>query len=94
MMFLDTLPHLLYAVSVKVSLNLPFVCCPGLPEASLQLTLADFVLSLMPGPEGTVLFFSKHIDVCWHLLLLVWIYLNLSGHCDGANTVFDVAELS
>lgn len=63
-MFSDPLPHLLYVVSVKVSLNLLFVCCLGLPDASLQLTLSDFVLSLMSRPEGTVLFFSKHIDVC------------------------------
>lgn len=33
------------------------------------------------------------INVCWHLLLLVWIYLNLSVHCDGANTVFDMGKL-
>lgn len=64
MMFLDPFTHLLYIVIVKVSLNLPFVCCLGLPDASLQLTLADFVVSIMPGPEDTVLFFSKHIDVC------------------------------
>lgn len=63
MMFLDALPHLLYIIRVKMSLNLPFVCCLGLPDASLQLTFADFVLSLMPGPEDTGLFFSKHIDV-------------------------------
>lgn len=65
MMFLDPLPHLLYIVSVKVSLNLPFVCCLGLPDASLQLILADFVLSLMPGPEGTVLFLLlMSVDIC------------------------------
>ena len=73
-------------------LNLPLICCLGLPDASLQAGSGHAVMYHISRPEGSVPLLQQGLDVFCHPGFLVLIHPDAPVHSDSVNTMLDVAE--
>ncbi|MEQ2287203.1 hypothetical protein AMECASPLE_010038 [Ameca splendens] len=89
---LDSLPHMLTVVAVEILLNPLLVVCLSLSDSPLQSSSSTAVQVPVPGPESAVSLPQHFLDLLVHPGLLVGKHPNVPVHCDGVNTVLDVAE--
>lgn len=89
---LDSVSHLPAGVAAEFLLNPVLVVCLSLSDASLQRGSGTTVLIPVPRSESTSSIHQQFRDFFFHPGLLVWKHLDVLLHCDGLNTVLDVAE--